>query len=220
VADRGFVIALGALALVACGERRDATAVSDVSALADEVPMPQMRVGDVFEYESRSRNPISVGDASSRWTMTVRRVEPNGRFHAEVKGFDPIARADFTNAAEYAGPWNSVLPAPYVAPEFLRFPLRQGAAWTSVAPNPVIQQTRTVRMEVKGRQSLDIAGATVDCVRIEGSDTMASPGPPASTITAPTRLWYCPALRAVGRVEADIPTVPVTQTLVAHRLQP
>jgi hypothetical protein len=78
--------------------------------------------------------------------------------------------------------------------------------------------TRTLTQEVKGMQALQLLGAAFDCVRIEGSETTTSLGPPAVTALSRSTLWYCPALRAVRRAETQVSGAPlVTHTLVALR---
>jgi hypothetical protein len=100
---------------------------------------------------------------------------------------------------------------------FLQFPLRQGGRWTSTAVGPG-EMTWTLAPEVKGLQTLTLAGATFECVRVEGVETTTSTPPPPVSVAAKLTLWYCPELRGVGRVDTVIPSAPlVTQTLVAFR---
>jgi len=55
-------------------------------------------------------------------------------------------------------------------------------------------------------------------VRIEGTETTTSVGPPPVTAVSRSTLWYCPALRAIGRAETQVSGAPlVTHTLVAMR---
>lgn len=70
-------------------------------------------------------------------------------------------------------------------------------------------------------QALEIGGASVACVRIEGTEANTSTGPLSVTVYSQSTLWYCPSLRAVGRVETQVTGAPrVTQALVAFRAAP
>lgn len=85
----------------------------------------------------------------------------------------------------------------------------------AVGPGDMI---RTLQQEVQGAQMLTLAGARVNCVRVQGTETTGSGS--AAGVAVPVRMtiWYCPELRAVGRVESLVPLAPaVTHTLVARR---
>lgn len=215
---------LALLAILAGG----AAACSDPSAPSSALPAPtpfagaidrpQVRAGDFWEYQ------FSGGAAPSRWALSVDGVRADGRFQARVaEGAAPIgAIGEGANLrrVEFDGPWNAVQPDPAWTLRYLQFPLTNAAQWTSTATGPGAM-TRTLTQQVVGMQALEIAGASVACVRIEGSEATTVSGPPAVTVSSQSTLWYCPELRAVGRVETSVAGGPrVTQALVAVRLVP
>jgi hypothetical protein len=215
-ADARLPSTLAAAALVlaagACGEGHTPSPTGFVTPLVGEIPVPAIRKGDAWEYEAAG------GDAPSRWQLEVDAVDGDGRFRARRTGPSMPGAADsVTSVADYSGPWNVVQPVPAWNRRFLEFPLRQGERWTRTAAGPG-EMTWTLAQEVKGRETLTLAGAQVDCVRVEGVETTTTTGPPSVSVAAKLTLWYCPELRGVGRVDTAIPGGPVvTQTLVAFR---
>lgn len=218
----GSRLALVAILVVnaaACGDPSAPT-----SALPAPVPFsgaidrPQVRPGDFWEYQ------VAGGEAPSRWTLSVDEVRADGRFQARIaEGAAPIgAVGEGANLrrVEFDGPWNAVQPDPAWMLRYLQFPLTNAAQWTSTATGPG-SMTRTLTQQVVGMQALAIAGASVACVRIEGTEATTVSGPPAVTVSSQSTLWYCPDLRAVGRVETGVAGGPrVTQTLIAVQLVP
>lgn len=199
----------------ACRESSVSPALSAPTPLVAAIARPEMRRGDFWEYE------VFGGEAPTRWAIEVDEVLPGGRFRARVAdGVAPIgAIGEGTDVrrVEFDGPWNTVQPDPAWMLKYLQFPLTDGARWTSTATGPGAT-TRTLTQEVKGMQALQIAGASVACARIEGSEATTVSGPPSVTVLSQSTLWYCPALRAVGRVETQVTGAPhVTQQLVAVR---
>lgn len=193
-----------------CGDRDGAPAAGAVIPLADEVALPDVRPGDFWEYEARSDDP------PSRWTIEVGEVLGNGRFRARTVGPDLGGRV-LAQEVVYAGPWNVVQPVAAQSLTYLEFPLRQGQRWTSTAVGPG-ENIRTLQQEVQGAQVLTLAGARVNCVRVHGMETSGFTSAPGVAVQGRVTIWYCPELRAVGRVESSVPLGPVvTHTLVAHR---
>lgn len=95
---------------------------------------------------------------------------------------------------------------------------RDGAPATAAVTPLTGEMTRTLVQEVQGQESLMLAGAGVDCVRVQGVETTTTIGPPGIAVPALVTIWYCPELRAVGRVLVAVPMAPVvTHTLVGHR---
>lgn len=212
--DMRLAIALpAALALMtgACGNRDGAPAAAAVTPLPGEVGLPEVRPGDFWEYEVRG------GEAPARWSVEVGEVHGGGRFRARTVHPDRTGGGERAQEVEYAGPWNLVQPVPGQNLRYLEFPLHQGKRWTSTAVGPG-EMTRTLVQEVQGQESLMLAGAGVDCVRVQGVETTTTIGPPGIAVPAPITIWYCPELRAVGRVLVAVPMAPVvTHTLVGHR---
>ena len=194
-----------------CGDRDGGPTAAAVVPLADEVVLPDLRPGDFWEYEVRS------GDPPARWSLEVGEVLGNGRYRARTVAPDSAGGGVRAQEATYAGPWNVVQPVPAQSLTYLEFPLRQGRRWTSMAVGPG-DMIRTLQQEVQGAQMLTLAGARVNCVRVQGTETTGSGS--AAGVAVPVRMtiWYCPELRAVGRVESLVPLAPaVTHTLVARR---
>lgn len=207
------IASTAALALMtgACGNRDGAPAAAAVTPLTAEVALPDVRPGDFWEYETRS------GEAPARWTVEVIEVYGDGRFRARTVGPNLPGGPVVAQEIEYAGPWNVEQGVPGQSRRYLEFPLHQGKRWTSTAIGPG-QGTWTLEQEVRGQESLTLAGARVDCVCVQGVETTALIGPPVVAVQGAITIWYCPELRAVGRVLAAVPLAPlVTHTLVAHR---
>jgi len=211
----GAAMTAFAFAASGCGDSRQTAASASGSAdtpvqsLALEVGAGEFRAGDYWEYETRG------GDPPVRWSIEVTDALDAGAFRARVRAPDGLSGGGpVERAIEYRGPWNAQSAQSL---EYLRFPLRQGARWTSTAVGPG-EMTRTLAQEVKGTQSLEVLGRSVECVRVDGTETTSMPGLPPIAVAARTTLWYCPTLRAVGRAETAVPGAPrVTQTLVAAR---
>jgi hypothetical protein len=210
-------MALLAGSIVACSEQPPPE-LPQASPLSGAIAGPEVRRGDFWEYE------VSGGEGPRRWAIVVDEVLPGERFRARhAEGATPIGaigEGPEVRRIEFDGPWNVVQSDPAWMLEYLRFPLTDAARWTSIANGPG-EMTRTLTQQVKGMQSLQIAGASVACVRIEGTEETTSTGPLPVTVRSHSTLWYCPSLRAVGRVETQVTGAPhVTQALVAFHAAP
>ena len=174
-------------------------------AMAQEFPMPTMKVGDRYTYRS-SGGPA----APATWTETVVEVLPAGRYRVQVEGAT-------TGMRDFDGPGNLVQPPPWPSLKAMHYPVAVGKAWThSVADTPA--QTRSIAYKGVALESVKVAGQPLECLRIEGVDTTSGPG---IAIPSPVRLWYCPTARAVVRKETRIPTAGlVTVELTDYKLAP
>jgi hypothetical protein len=205
-------VAVASAAVGSGNAREPAETSAPVVPLAAEVPMPDVRKGDAWEYEARG------DDASSRRSIEGDSVEGAGRLRARTNGpAMPGAAAQTLRIVDYDGPWNVLQPEPAQDLTYLRFPLRPDSRWSSTAAGSG-QMTRTLAQEVTGRQALTVAGSSIDCVCVDGIENTSTTAPPSVAASARTGIWYCPQLRGVACVASVIANAPVvTQTLLAFR---
>jgi len=209
------VIALSGMAMLgvtACGNAGDSPAKTPLQPLRESVPKPDVADGDRWEYETTG------GDAPARWSIEVKATHAEGRFDALLRAPALLTPSPSTDSlVSYDGPWNPQQPAPAQGLTYLQFPLQDGKRWTSVTVGPG-EMTRTLVQQVKGRQTVTVAGAPIDCVRGDGTETTTPTGTPSAAISVPMTFWYCPSLRAVGRAEMAIPLGPrVVHALVTFQ---
>ena len=176
------------------------------AAMAEEFAVPAMKVGDRYSYR------ISGGpDKPTTWAETVVEVLPGGRYRVRLDGTaQPGLR-------EFDGPGNLVQPAPWPSLKAMHYPVAVGKAWThSVVDTSA--QSRAIAYQGVAIETLKVAGAALECLRIEGTDTTTLSG---LSVPSPVRLWYCPAARAVVRKETRLPTAGlVTLELTDYKLAP
>jgi hypothetical protein len=175
-------------------------------AMAQDFAQPTMKVGDRFTYRIRG-GP----DSPTTFTETVVDVLPGGRYRIRLDGTaQPGMR-------EFDGPGNLVQPPPWPSLRPMQYPLAVGKSWTH-AVNDTSAQSRSIAYKAVAIETIRVAGAALECLRIEGADTTTVSG---MSIPSAVKLWYCPAARAVVRKETRVPTAGlVTMELTAFTLAP
>jgi hypothetical protein len=162
------------------------------TAMAQSFDAPTMKVGDYFSYQASGGH-----DKPNVWTETVVEVLRGGRYRVRVDG------GPQPGLREFDGPWNVVQIPPWPSLKFLHFPLAVGKSWKHAVDDTPAQR-RTIDYKAVAIETRTVAGQALECLRIEGVETT---GNATFGIPSATKLWYCPAARAVVRKENRIPLV-------------